>query len=111
MSLSITTDFARDTGNPEPYLCEIAEAGFSHIHWCHHWNTDFMYCAAEIDQIGVWLKALHLQLLDIHASDGREKNWTSEREYERLAGVELVRNRIDMASALGADAIVMHVPD
>ena len=111
MALSITTDFARDTGNPEPYLREIAEAGFSHIHWCHHWNTDFVYSSAEIDQIGVWLRAFGLKLLDIHASDGREKKWTSEREYERLAGVELVRNRIDMASALGADAIVMHVPD
>ncbi len=111
MALSITTDYARDTGNPEPYLCEIAEAGFSHIHWCHHWTTDFLYGAAEIDQIGSWLRGLGLRLLDIHASDGREKNWTSEREYERLAGVELVRNRIDMAAAQGADAIVMHVPD
>jgi sugar phosphate isomerase/epimerase len=111
MALSITTDFARDTGNPEPYLREIAEANFTHVHWCHHWNTDFVYCAAEIVQIGAWLHSLGLQLLDIHASDGREKNWTSEREYERQAGVELVRNRIDMASALGADAIVMHVPD
>ncbi len=111
MALSITTDFASDVGTPEPYLCEIAEAGFSHIHWCHQWDTDFVYCAAEIDQIGVWLRDLNLKLLDIHASDGREKNWTSWREYERLAGVELVRSRIDMAAALGADAIVMHVPD
>ncbi|HEY3341751.1 MAG TPA: sugar phosphate isomerase/epimerase [Anaerolineae bacterium] len=111
MSLSITTDFARDTGSPEPYLREIAEAGFSHIHWCHHWNTDFLYSPAEINQIGAWLYAMRLQLLDIHASDGKEKNWTSVLEYERLAGVDLVRNRIDMAAAMGADAVVMHVPD
>lgn len=110
MSLSITTDFARDTGSPEPYLREIAEAGFSHIHWCHHWNTDFLYSPAEINQIGAWLYRFGLQLLDVHASDGKEKNWTSTLEYERLAGVDLVRNRIDMAAALGADAIVMHVP-
>ena len=110
MTLSITTDFARDTGSPEPYLREIAEAGFSHIHWCHHWNTDFLYSPAEINQIGAWLNELRLQLLDIHASDGREKNWTSTLEYERLAGLDLVCNRIDMAAALGADAIVMHVP-
>jgi sugar phosphate isomerase/epimerase len=110
MALSITTDFARDTGSPEPYLREIAEAGFSHIHWCHHWNTDFLYSPAEINQIGAWLYSMRLQLLDVHASDGQEKNWTSPLEYERLAGVDLVRNRIDFASALGADAIVMHVP-
>src|SRR5713101_2789681 len=111
MQLSITTDYARDVGNPEPYLCQISEAGFTHIHWCHHWNTDFLYSTAEIDQIGRWLQDYRLKLLDIHASDGKEKSWTSLREYERLAGVELVRNRIDMAAALGADAIVMHVPN
>jgi sugar phosphate isomerase/epimerase len=110
MALSITTDFARDTGCPEPYLREIADAGFSHVHWCHHWNTDFLYSAAEIDQIRDWLHACGLRLLDIHASDGSEKNWASLREYERLSGVELVRNRIDMAAELGADAIVMHLP-
>ena len=111
MTLSITTDFAADTGNPEPYLKQIAEAGFSHIHWCHHWNTDFLYLPAEIDQIGRWLRAFGLQLLDTHASDGREKRWASPLEYERLAGVELVKNRIEFTAALGGDAIVMHIPD
>jgi sugar phosphate isomerase/epimerase len=110
MTLSITTDYARDTGNPEPYLRQISEAGFSHVHWCHHWNTDFMYLKSELNQIGEWLNQYHLKLLDIHASDGSEKNWASPREYERLAGVELVKNRIDMAVALGSDVIVMHIP-
>ena len=27
--LSISTDYAKDHGNPEPYLREIAETGFS----------------------------------------------------------------------------------
>ena len=42
MALSITTDYAKDTGDPSPYLKRIADAGFSHIHWCHHWSTDFI---------------------------------------------------------------------
>jgi sugar phosphate isomerase/epimerase len=109
-NLSITTDFARDTGSPEPYLRLIASAGFTHIHWCHHWNTDFLYLTSEVDQIHRWLDELGLHLLDIHASDGSEKKWASLREYERLAGVELVKNRIDMAAALGSDVIVMHIP-
>ena len=111
-TLSITTDYARDTGSPEPYLRLIAEAGFTHVHWCHHWNTDFLYLKSEVAQIGEWLNQYHLKLLDIHASDGSEKNWASLREYERLAGVELVKNRIDMAAALGsgANVIVMHIP-
>jgi len=108
--LSITTDYANDTGNPSPYLKRIADAGFSHIHWCHHWNTDFLYSKWEIEQIGKWLKAYGLQLLDLHASAGNEKDWASSQEYQRLAGVELVKNRIEMTSYLSADVAIMHVP-
>ena len=112
--LSITTDYAADQGCPEPYLRQIAEAGFSHVHWCHQWNTDFMYSDWEILQIGQWLDEFGLALLDLHASDGKEKRWASPREYERLSGVDLVKNRIDFAGRLtkeaGAAAIVMHIP-
>lgn len=108
MQLSITTDFAEDTGNPEPYLRQIAEAGFTHIHWCHHWCTDFVYSKWEVDQIAAWLRDYGLKMLDLHASAGVEKRWGSHLEYERLAGVDLVKNRIEMAARLGADVIVMH---
>jgi sugar phosphate isomerase/epimerase len=108
--LSITTDYAKDTGDPLPYLKRIADAGFSHIHWCHHWNTDFIYSRCEIEQIRKWLEEYGLQLLDLHASAGSEKNWSSSQEYQRLAGVELVRNRIEMTAYLSADVIIMHVP-
>jgi sugar phosphate isomerase/epimerase len=110
MLLSLTTDYAADTGCPEPYLRRIAEAGFTHVHWCHQWNTDFLYSDPEIAQIGRWLDEFGLRMLDLHASDGKEKRWASTREYERLAGVELVGNRLGMAARLGADAIVMHIP-
>ena len=109
--LSVTTDYRTDTGCPEPYLRRIAAAGFSHIHWCHHWNTDFLYADCEIEQIGAWLDELNLELLDLHASSGREKAWGSPKEYERRAGVELVANRADMCARLGGDVIVMHLPD
>lgn len=111
MELSITTDYARDTGDPSPYLGRIAAAGFSHVHWCHHWHTDFLYSQSEIDQIRVWLTAYGLRVLDLHASAGVEKDWASPVEYQRLAGVELVRNRIEMAARLGGDVIIMHIPD
>ncbi len=108
--LSMTTDYAISTGNPEPYLKRIADAGFTHIHWCHHWNTDFLYGPAEIHQLAKWLKHFHLRLNDLHASAGREKGWGSAHEWERLAGVELVKNRIDMTAELGADVVVIHLP-
>jgi sugar phosphate isomerase/epimerase len=109
MTLSVTTDYARALGCPEEDLRRIADAGFSHIHWCHQWNTDFLYCDAEIEQIGAWMKEFGLALTDLHASDGVEKRWVSPREYERVAGVELVANRIAMTARLGGDVIIMHL--
>ncbi len=108
--LSVTSDYAADTGCPEPYLKRIAEAGFTHVHWCHHWNTDFLYTAPEIDQIKRWFEDLGLSLNDLHGSVGPEKNWGAEREHERLAGVDLVRNRLEMTSRLGSDVVIMHLP-
>ena len=106
--LSITTDYQTSQGNPLPYLQAIAEAGFTHIHWCHQWNTDFVYHPSEIKQIGQWLRDLGLQLLDTHGSEGKEKFWYAPEEYARLAGIELVKNRIDFTAQLGGDAVVMH---
>jgi sugar phosphate isomerase/epimerase len=111
VQLSITTDYAAGTGDPSPYLRGIAEAGFTHVHWCHQWSTDFLYSECEIRQIGVWLAEFGLELLDLHGSVGPEKNWASEREYERLAGVELVRNRLYMTARLGGGATILHVPN
>ena len=111
MELSMTTDYAEDTGDPSPYLRRIADTGFSHVHWCHHWDTDFLYSKWEIEQIQKWLTDYRLQLLDLHGSVGPEKNWASPHEYERLAGVELVQNRIEMTVQLGGEVIIMHVPN
>lgn len=110
--LSMTTIYQTDRGNPEPYLRGIAEAGFSHVHWSHQWSTDFIYAAPEITQIVRWIRQYGLQVLDMHATHGKEKRWDSRFEYRRLAGVELVRNRLEMAARLGARAIVLHAyPD
>jgi sugar phosphate isomerase/epimerase len=108
--LSVTTDYRAGTGCPEEYLRRIAEAGFTHIHWCHQWDTDFLYGEAEIEQIAEWLGELGLALLDLHGSAGKEKAWGSAREYERLAGVELVANRIEMCARLGGEVTIMHLP-
>jgi sugar phosphate isomerase/epimerase len=106
--LSITTDYARSTGDPAPYLRRIANAGFSHVHWCHQWNTDFLYSGCEVEQIAAWLCEYGVALLDLHGSVGPEKNWAAAEEYRRLAGVELVRNRLEMTARLGGDVVIMH---
>jgi len=106
--LSMTTDYARSDGCPEPELRGIAEAGFTYVHWCHHWCTDFVYHPSEVEQVGRWLRDLGLGVTDLHGSAGEEKCWTSFYEHERRAGVELVANRIEMAAALGSDVVIMH---
>jgi sugar phosphate isomerase/epimerase len=108
LMIAQTTIYRQSTGDPEPSIRAIAEAGFTHLHWSHQWYTDFLYSAAELAQIQRWLKMYHLQVLDIHASAGQEKRWDAPEEYRRLAGVELVRNRLEMAAQLGAGAIVLH---
>ncbi|HTL51893.1 MAG TPA: sugar phosphate isomerase/epimerase family protein [Planctomycetota bacterium] len=107
---SLTTDYAISTGNPEPYLKRIAEAGFTHTHWCHQWNTDFLYGKSELRAIARWLKKYRLVLNDLHATAGKEKSWGSALEHERKAGIELVKNRLDMSAYLESDVIVMHLP-
>jgi sugar phosphate isomerase/epimerase len=108
-SLCFTTDAFGSTGYPEENLRLIAGAGFSHVHWCHHWNDGFFYTEPEIDDIARLLGELNLKFLDCHGSTSQEKCWFSARESERLAGVELVKNRVEFTKKLGGDCVVMHI--
>jgi sugar phosphate isomerase/epimerase len=110
MKLSVTTDYVTGLGDPLPYLERIAEAGFTHVHWCHEWNTDYLYSDQDISGIGSQLEKLGLELLDLHASVGIERSWVSSDQEARRAGIDLVRNRMAMARRLGSDVIVMHPP-
>lgn len=88
-----------------------AEAGFTHLHWCHQWCGDFIYGKAELEAIAGWLKEFGLTLLDIHGTDGHEKKWYSTEPYQRKAGVEIVANRLEMLAELGGEGVLMmHVP-
>lgn len=111
LELSMATDYAGDTGNAEPSLRKIAQAGFKHIQWIHHWRHDFIYTEPEIAYIAALLDELDLSLYDIHAPAGAEKNWYSTVEYQRLAGVDIIKNRVDMCVNLGGSVIVAHIPD
>jgi sugar phosphate isomerase/epimerase len=106
--LSVTTDYAADTGDPGPYLRAIAAAGFTHVHWCHHWEDDFIYSEPEVEQLRAWLAEYGLAMLDLHSSIGVEKVWCSPQEYRRRAGVELVKNRIEMVATLACRVVIMH---
>jgi len=111
--ISLTSDYIGSTGDPARPLRLQAEAGFTHVMWCHQWNTDFLYGKAEFAYFRKLFRDYGLRLLDIHGSQGWEKCWNSPCEYQRQAGVELVINRIEMLSELDADVhgdLMMHFP-
>lgn len=111
MKIALNTDYLEGTGCPEKYLNFMAEAGFTHVHWCHQWCTDFLYSPSEISQYKKVMKRNGLTLLDIHGSSGQEKCWFSTDEYRRKAGVELVLNRMEMLVELeGEGVLMMHPP-
>ncbi len=111
MKLSLTSDFAGSTGEPALSLKALAEAGFTNVLWCHHWNDDFLYGPHELAYLKGLFREYGLALSDIHGSQGVEKCWHSPVEYRRKAGVDLVANRIEMFRELGGDGtIMMHVP-
>ncbi len=111
MDISVTTDYCISTGSPEEPVLLIAEAGFSHLHWCHHFSDDFLYSPCEMASIRSLLRDTGLALLDVHGSAGQEKSWSSPVEYERLAGIELVKNRARLFTELeGSGHLIMHLP-
>ena len=108
--LSIGSTFSGTEENPEHYLQLIADAGFTHVLWSHNWCTNYVYTKNEIKQIGNWLNNAGLKLLDIHASDGGEKNLGSADESFRKAGVEFITNRLKMAAELNGSSVMIHLP-
>jgi sugar phosphate isomerase/epimerase len=113
---ALSTDYNGESRNTEKIrqtLSDIAGAGFSHIHWCHEWSGSYLYSVYERRQIKEWLGELGLKAKGVHASSEERENlkdYVSQNEYNRLAGVELIKNRIDLAAELGTGEIVLHLP-
>jgi sugar phosphate isomerase/epimerase len=127
---ALATDYHGESRNTEKIkqtLVNIAGAGFSHIHWCHEWKGDYLYSVHEMRQIRGWLNELGLKTKGVHATCGENrsryasvrefdterenlKDYVSQNEYNRLAGVDLIKNRVDLARELGTGEIVLHLP-
>ncbi|MFW5994664.1 MAG: sugar phosphate isomerase/epimerase family protein [Spirochaetia bacterium] len=111
MNLSITTDYYDSHNDPNPQLHAIRGAGFSHVHWCHEWDTDYFYSGTRIAEIRNELIDLGLSVDNLHASEGRSVGWGHSRSDARRSGVDLVKNRLEMAAELGAREIILHASD
>lgn len=131
--VAINTDYKNDIPSIEAIeeqLARISEAGFSYVQWVHDWQGEYIYSDIEFIQIKKLLDKYDLKVKGIHASEGgvrarkvdgklafinryrnkeNRKDYTSTDEYTRLAGVELIKNRVDLAYVIGAKEIILHM--
>lgn len=124
MELGINTDYEKEFEQIEEIeesLRQIAAAGFTHMHWCYEWDGDYLYAHSEMAQIREWMDQYGLKAKSLHASKGSRgvgggsrsghyrKDYTSGVEFNRIAGVELIQNRVELAHMLGTTEIVLHM--
>ena len=108
-------------------LTWVREAGFTHINYTIDGGSSYMFSTYEIDFTADMVRDAGLKVKTLHGSNGRNhilevasrkdatpvmesrRDIGSVHEWQRLGGVELLQNRIDMAAALGAPDIVLHI--
>ncbi|MDE3775659.1 sugar phosphate isomerase/epimerase [Sinorhizobium meliloti] len=103
----------------------VRHAGFTHINWNPDAGSSYWMADAEIEFTRRIVAEAGLKVHSVHATNGRNtvseligpvpftfesrKDIRSPHEWQRLSGVELLKNRIDLAAAFGAPNIVLHV--
>lgn len=69
-----------------------------------------MYSKSEMLQAGAVLKHYGVKGHSVHATEGgSRKDYTNANEYLRLAGADLLKNRIDLCTHMGANVMVLHM--
>lgn len=130
---SCETDYNNDLHNwneIERQIKCLAEAGFTHTQWMQNWQGEYLYSKSEMFQARDVLHHYNICAHSIHASEGGirttlingkkvfrnryrlediRKDYTSANEYLRLAGVDLLKNRIDLCTHIGASVMVLHM--
>ena len=133
MNTSINSDFRNDMHSWEEIdsqLKSIAKAGFSHVQWIHDWDGEFFYTLPEMLQVKAALRHYGLTAHSLHADHGGQrgsyiagvwnpapglqctkarKEFTNRNTMVRLAGVELLKNRVELCSHIGASTMVLHL--
>ena len=114
----------------ERQIRNLAECGFTHTQWMQNWQGEYLYSPSEMFQARDILRDYNIKAHSIHASEGGvrtktvngkviydnryrftdiRKDYTSKNDYARLAGVDLLKNRIDLCSHIGASVMVLHM--
>lgn len=130
---SCETDYCSDLHSwidIERQISNLAKAGFTHTQWMQNWEGEYLYSKSEMFQARDVMNHYGIKAHSIHASEGGKrtilvngekvfrnryrltdirKDYTSTNEYCRLAGVDLLKNRIDLCTYLGASVMVLHM--
>ena len=135
MPSSVNSDYNNDQNDWPAIIRQvenIAKAGFTHIQWIHDWEGEYQYSPSEMYYIRDMLRDLGLNCHTLHSTEGGRrlekkpdgtgifhnrrrlltnirKDYTSTVEFIRLAGTDLIKNRIELCSLLGAQAMVLHM--
>jgi sugar phosphate isomerase/epimerase len=135
MPSAINSDYNNDANDWPAIIRQvenIAKAGFSHIQWIHDWQGGYMYSPSEMYYVRDMLRSLGLECHTLHGDEGGvryitrpdgtcfyqnqhritknvRKDYTSTMEFARLAGVDLLKNRIQLSSLVGAKVMVLHM--
>ena len=103
-------------------LTEIRIAGFTHVNWNPDAGYSYVYAPSEMDFIAGMLEDAGLKAWCVHGSHGKNgvteiggdmqetrKDFLSPHEWQRQAGLDLVRNRLEFCARIGSPSVVMHV--
>lgn len=103
-------------------LAEVRAAGFSHVNWNPDAGYSYLYAPSEMAFIASLLDEAGLRAWCVHGSHGKNgvtencapypetrKDFLSAHEWQRQAGLDLVRNRLSFCREVGAPTLVMHV--
>lgn len=103
-------------------LALVRAAGFTHVNWNPDAGYSYVYATSEMDHIAAMLEEAGLKAWSVHGSHGKNsvsevgapfvevrKDFLSPVEWQRQAGLDLVRNRLEFARRIGSPNIVMHV--
>lgn len=110
MKLGISSDCLRSTQTIPEQLKQIAQAGFTHIMWSFEKATEHLYSREEMLQCTQWIADSGLVVQSVHGSHGcGNMDFLSPDESKREMGVALVKNRIELAEALGSHEVALHM--
>lgn len=108
--IAINSGFHSVLASPDDVLSAIAHAGFEGVLWSQMGKGDFHYLPEERKAIVKSFRQYGLRAASVHAAEPFRRLYYSENPWYRKAGVELLLNRMELASELECPVVVFHAP-